>query len=154
MSNIWCAMPVLIYISVQTNQSFSPKVFVYIYIYTLPEKSPAPFPDFVVIGPLLETRLFLNGRRIWWRNRTSKQISGGFRACLGHEKIYKQFWKIRSGRLPTLGTKNGHSKIESLRAHCDPSAASCAKTLLILKKARLILFKMSGGFVYLRFFGR
>ena len=56
-----------------------------------------------------ENRTFVvSGRNFFVRHQTRKLISGGFRACLGREKTFLQFWKIRPGRPPTTKPKIRH----------------------------------------------
>ena len=95
-----------------------------------------------------ENRTFVvSGRNFFIRHRTRKLISGGFRAYLGREKTFLQFWKIRPGRPPTTKSKIGHQKFATSRPHREPGNRPRAQTLLFLKKARPSLFKMSGGLV-------
>ena len=59
-----------------------------------------------------------NGRRARMRYRMHKQISRGFRACLGVKKNIKEFWEtFWPGRPPTTKPKNGHKKKLTLRPH-------------------------------------
>ena len=124
-----------------------------LWTYSPADKS-CTFPRFPPNSPLLKTRFSLNGRRAWGRQRTRKQISGGFSSCLGLQKIYKQFWETRPGRLPTLNPKNGRSKLACLRPHREPGNRPCDITLLFLERVCVKLFKMSGGSTYLRVDGR
>ena len=95
-----------------------------------------------------------NGRRACARYRMHKQISGGFRACLGVKKMLKEFSKTRPGRAPTTRPKNGRKKIATSRPHRDHPDAPSAETLLFCKTARVILFEMSGGSMGFRHSGR
>ena len=80
-----------------------------------------------------ENRTFVcNGRNFCARHRTRKLISGGFRACLGREKTFLQFWKIRPGRPPVTKPKIGHQKVATSRPHREPGNRPCAQTLLFL----------------------
>ena len=51
--------------------------------YTVMLISPGTFPRFPPNSPLLKTHFSLNGLRACGRQRTRKQISGGFSSCLG-----------------------------------------------------------------------